>query len=382
MHLKPEVKKDSWKASSDVAEQCCFAAGVPVASQLKPPENMAFLIGAQKSGTTLLFHELTSRHPHIAAPQTLDIATNTSRTVKEPHYFDKVPLGSFDAYLGMLGGQGDDDARTTWLDATPENLLIPSAPCRIAAAFPRAKLIVVLKDPVQRALSAWNMARHKEAKNTRTFAEQVADEIALLRNINCSFEAPTEEGGHARAAAAASSSSSSTAPPIITGATGAWQRAPGLPSWNDCFRCSFSYCGSYTGPKWGNVCASLNGSPLGSSTVRRGLYAYQLEWWLAHFLPSQLLVINSDQLGESTYEATLDKIIVFLGLDPKLKLPADWRAVKKHKFSLPYDGEVDVNVLRSLHAFYAHANSELYKLLASIGPGIGWSGTFPTKPCA
>ena len=36
---------------------------------------------------------------------------------------------------------------------------IPLAACRIAPIFPDAKLIALLRDPVERALSHWNMAR-------------------------------------------------------------------------------------------------------------------------------------------------------------------------------------------------------------------------------
>ena len=35
---------------------------------------------------------------------------------------------------------------------------------------------------------------------------------------------------------------------------------------------------------------------LGRGALRRGLYAYQLEWWLQHFPPEQLLVINYDEV--------------------------------------------------------------------------------------
>ena len=36
---------------------------------------------------------------------------------------------------------------------------IPVAACRIASTFPDAKLIALLRDPVERALSHWNMVR-------------------------------------------------------------------------------------------------------------------------------------------------------------------------------------------------------------------------------
>lgn len=38
-----------------------------------------------------------------------------------------------------------------------------------------------------------------------------------------------------------------------------WERSPGLPSWNDCFRCMFSYCGGYEGPRAGGVCTESLG---------------------------------------------------------------------------------------------------------------------------
>ena len=47
---------------------------------------------------------------------------------------------------------------------------------------------------------------------------------------------------------------------------GGWERTPGLPSWNDCFRCTFSYCSGYQGPYVGGVCRQ----DMGRGTVRCG----------------------------------------------------------------------------------------------------------------
>ena len=46
-------------ASSDEA-QCCVGATMPEPS-VEKPDRMAFIIGAQKSGTTYLFDELVAR---------------------------------------------------------------------------------------------------------------------------------------------------------------------------------------------------------------------------------------------------------------------------------------------------------------------------------
>ncbi len=54
--------------------------------------------------------------------------------------------------------------------------------------------------------------------------------------------------------------------------------------------------------------------------VRRGLYAYQLQWWLHFFKPEQMLVINHEELQRDP-EAILDRAIVFLGLNLNEKKP-------------------------------------------------------------
>ena len=38
-----------------------------------------------------------------------------------------------------------------------------------------------------------------------------------------------------------------------------------------------------------------------------------------------------------------------------------------------YAGALDL-----LYRYYANANEDLYSLLGSLGPGVGWSGKFPT----
>ena len=45
------------------------------------------------------------------------------------------------------------NASLTFLDGTPDYMHIPSSACRIATAFPEARIVVLLRDPVARALS-------------------------------------------------------------------------------------------------------------------------------------------------------------------------------------------------------------------------------------
>ncbi len=74
----------------------------------------------------------------------------------------------------MLTPPSHSDPTATYLDATPEYLPTPAAACRIASAFPNAKLVVVLKDPVVRALSAWNMFDYHKNGFTSDFADDVS----------------------------------------------------------------------------------------------------------------------------------------------------------------------------------------------------------------
>jgi hypothetical protein len=101
-------------------------------------------LGTQKGGTTSL-QRLLSQHPQVHLP-----------TCKEVHYFslhDHEPPGWYAAhYAGAEAGQLRGDI-------TPYYLFHPRAPQRIRALLPRARLIVLLRDPVERALSQYFHAR-------------------------------------------------------------------------------------------------------------------------------------------------------------------------------------------------------------------------------
>ena len=93
------------------------------------------IIGAQKSGTTSLYHYLI-QHPQIVAA-----------TEKELHYFSlhgDRPLWWYEAQFPQPGVRGE---------ASPYYLYHPLVPQRVSQCYPRVKLIVLLRDPVKRAIS-------------------------------------------------------------------------------------------------------------------------------------------------------------------------------------------------------------------------------------
>ena len=140
------------------------------------PDKVAFVIaGTQKGGTTALASYLYE-HPEIGMP-----------TVKEVHFFDteehfasaEVDYAKYHAYFnpavrGRLLG-----------DATPIYMYWEPAPQRIRRYNPAMKLIMLLRNPMTRAYSHWNMERELQRDSLsfeeaiRTEAERCRDELPL-----------------------------------------------------------------------------------------------------------------------------------------------------------------------------------------------------------
>jgi len=114
------------------------------------------VVGAQKAGTSSLFYYL-DQHPRIHGS-----------SVKEIHYFDDGLDPDIHTYaLGQAWyrahfplrhclSQGDLS-----FEASPLYLFNPLAPERIAADLPNVKIIVLLRDPVSRAISHYQHEKRK-----------------------------------------------------------------------------------------------------------------------------------------------------------------------------------------------------------------------------
>ena len=107
------------------------------------------IIGAQKAGTTFLYH-LLSQHPNVEPA-----------TKKEVHYFDTGFGKGVDWYRSHFpqteetAGEREETAgeRVLTGEASPYYLYHPHAARRVAETVPGARLIVLLRDPVERAHS-------------------------------------------------------------------------------------------------------------------------------------------------------------------------------------------------------------------------------------
>ena len=108
------------------------------------------IIGAAKAGTSFLF-ELLTGHPGIKIKRDSD--ADPARD-KEKHYFDtpRYQRRSLRWYKNRFPDSGVTG------EASPYYLYCPRVASRAAAALPDARLIVVLRDPVERAYSEY---RHR-----------------------------------------------------------------------------------------------------------------------------------------------------------------------------------------------------------------------------
>ena len=188
------------------------------------------ILGAQKAGTTALYAYLRW-HPGITGP-----------AWKEVSYFDRHYRRGTRWYRGHFPVRAGDRLVG---EASPGYLFHPHSPERVRATVPDAKLIALLRDPVDRALSHYH------------------HEVALGREALSFEEAVDAE------------------PERTRGEQERLVREPGY----------FSHA-------WWDY-----------TYLARGRYAEQLERWFAVFPREQLLVVPSEELArrpDETYAKILD----------------------------------------------------------------------------
>lgn len=118
---------------------------------------LGFLVtGVQKGGTSALFEYLREL-PGLQLP-----------AVKEAHFFDDETIDwaapDYRAYHALFAG--DERLRG---EATPIYIYWPNSLERIACYNPRMKIIVLFRDPIERAWSHWKM-EYAKRKETHSFA--------------------------------------------------------------------------------------------------------------------------------------------------------------------------------------------------------------------
>ncbi|HJR16062.1 MAG TPA: sulfotransferase domain-containing protein [Gemmatimonadales bacterium] len=178
------------------------------------------IIGAQKAGTTSLFNYLI-QHPDVLPSLR-----------KEVHYFDFQYHRGVNWYRGHFPYTHQLRRGFLTLDASPYYLVHPLVPQRVAQLLPEIKLVALLRNPVDRALSHYQH-EVRGGRESLSFAEALEKEPERL--------------------------------------AGEEERLLADPSYYSYNHHRFSY-------------------------LRRGRYVDQLRQWTRHFPRSRLLVLQSEEL--------------------------------------------------------------------------------------
>lgn len=135
---------------------------------MTPGPNL-FVVGAAKAGTTALWRHLDA-HPDVFMSK-----------VKEPHHFSRAGLrpgqGAVKDPAAYVRLFAEGAARRYRGEASPSYLWDPDTPSKIARAAPDARIVVSLRDPVERAWSGYVMLVTIGCE-PRTFPEAVEEELA------------------------------------------------------------------------------------------------------------------------------------------------------------------------------------------------------------
>ena len=203
------------------------------------------IIGSKKSGTTSLYRYLTT-HPSVIPAAT-----------KEVGYFDRYYEKGEKWYRmnfpSRWGGKSKSNSGKTMHitgEATPTYIYHPHAPQRVFKLLPNIKLIVMLRNPVDRTYSQYNMEANNHTNEDLTFEEAIEKEPERLEG---EFEKMEKDGNY------------------------------------------FSY-NYYT-----------------FSYLTSSIYVEQLERWFKYFPREQFLIINGDDLKKNV-ECVFQNILNFLNI--------------------------------------------------------------------
>ena len=124
------------------------------------------IIGVGKCGTTSLYNYL-GYHPQILLPNK-----------KELRFFDKNFAYGYEWYLAQFPAITDSLDLLTG-EASPAYFFSPNVPQRLKNFAPHVKLIVMLRNPVERSISSYYQQK-KTGRNHKTLEEAIKEEIQRL----------------------------------------------------------------------------------------------------------------------------------------------------------------------------------------------------------
>lgn len=259
------------------------------------------IIGSEKGGTTALFAYL-AKHPQLLRAMQ-----------KETEYFNKDILfeKGHDWYESNFPPQYFWQTKQGF-EASPGYLYYPQCAKRIMEYNPDIKVIAILRNPVSRAYSAWNMHRQLKHKDHDFLAGRLSTHLPRIA------ERMREYYNH--------------------------------PYFEDFTKLTSHLISKYQS---GNT----EEEP---SLLLRGLYANQLKKYFDIFPKKQVLVLESAELKNNKTEI-LDLICEYLSVGK-----IDWAktgALDKKQHEREYSNPIPAEAETMLKIFYAPFNEELFSLL-------------------
>ena len=141
------------------------------------------IIGAARAGTTSLFKYLKV-HPEIFMPEIKQIKffslENKERSIFKGPTIELNPyarsLEEYEIFFEEVSGEKMIG------EASPIYLYSKIAPVKIKETIPEIKLIVILRDPIERAYSQYNFLRKENFEHIDTFEEAIEIEKKRIEN--------------------------------------------------------------------------------------------------------------------------------------------------------------------------------------------------------
>jgi hypothetical protein len=301
-------------------EQCAHATPLRCSWSSRARAPSYVTAGYSQAGSTF-FEAVLTAHPGVSRA-----------CAKEVHFFDQAlpRLGveqepDFGSYLRCFSGgafSGDNTVKNMYCDA--------AIPMWLRALNPELRVVVLLREPVQRALS-----RYMQKGGGRGCESRVRPASACLAGRNFTHYA-LETMRWVRA----------NCPGVAEGVAGAEQA----------YRCGAS--------GWRGRLKT------DADTLVSSLYGPHLEHWLRFFPRSRFTLVASDALFSAPNE-TMSRVAAELGLDPFDFAPAAARAARASRNSHGSSraaASLAPDVLAQLRAFFRPSND---KLLTLAGAGEG-----------
>jgi hypothetical protein len=256
------------------------------------------IIGAQKAATSSLYTYLI-QHPSVVPPKQKEVNFfNIDSNYKQGESYYQ---NQFHKYYNPF-------KKHITFEATPEYLYLPSVPERIHEFNKDIKLIIVFREPTERAYSAWNMFKRIYAggKTDSVLEQSYIDGIP--NNLKSTLFGEV------------------------------------FPSFEEVIALEKSYI-------------EAGNEFIEPSFLRRGLYAEQVLRYFEYFDKEQFLFLEHREISDDLIP-TLNKILRFIGQEEY-----HWEKLNQNIANKGNYETKSLAILDELKTYYAPHNEKLYKLI-------------------